>query len=427
MLPLLLASPVVPSVALDDPEAEPMPGASAHAVTPITSARHLTQRTRFIVHAHATCYGEPVLPGLTYLALATGWAAPADPAAVAQGSLAMPCQWPTVVSFRTSDEKCTATLVHPRVIVTAAHCLEASSPGRVRLGEQYQPAAFMVEVERCGLDPDYPRTHAPSSDVGYCVLAEPVEGIPATPLLTGCETAWLHAGLPAVIAGFGQTETDEGFGTKRYAFTALDSELRDDGTVYVGDDEVNGCLGDSGGPAFVQSPAGTWHALGVLVFGPACGQGPVLYRALYDRIAWLEAETGFDLSPCHDAHGGWEAGPACGPIALDPLARDTSWADRCTSAQAEAPACPAPVPEADTVDPMHTTDDPVLAADDDATGCACRAAPGSDTLITAWLALVLLTTRRRGSADDFAPSSGQGRRAFDTHRDVVHQHRASGA
>lgn len=339
---------------------------------------------------------NPVL-WLAYLALATGWAAPTDPAAVAEGSLAMPCQWPTVVSFRTSDEKCTATLVHPRVIVTAAHCLEASSPGRVRVGEQYQPAAFTIDVERCGLDPDYPRTHAPSSDVGYCVLAEPVEGIPATPLLTACEVAWLHAGLPAVIAGFGQTETDEGFGTKRYAFTALDSALRDDGTVYVGDDEVNGCLGDSGGPAFVQSPAGTWHTLGVLVFGPACGQGPVLYRALHDRIAWLEAETGLDLSPCHDADGGWEPGPACGPLALDPLTGDTSWADRCTSARAEAPACPATVADTGPNDPQDPLDDPALADDDDATGCACRAA-GSDTHVVAWLSLVLAARPRASRA-----------------------------
>jgi MYXO-CTERM domain-containing protein len=337
-------------------------------------------------------------PPLALLALA-GLVTPSDPAAVAHGNAAMPCQWPTVASFRTSDEKCTATLVHPRVVVTAAHCLEASTPGRIRFGEQYQPAAFMAEVERCGLDPDYPRTHAPSSDVGYCVLVEPVEGIPPTPLLMGCELEWLHEGMPAVIVGFGQTETDEEFGTKRYAFTTLASELRDDGTIMVGDAEVNGCLGDSGGPAFVQSPAGTWHALGVLVYGPECAQGPVLYRVLADRLAWLEAETAFDLSPCHDAEGGWEPGPACGPIARDPLTTATSWAELCASALTDAPACPAPASTTDTASSTDdtgptTTDD--LAADAGATGCACRA--GSDPHAprgATWLALVVLATARR--------------------------------
>lgn len=317
---------------------------------------------------------------------------PPDPAAVAHGSLALSCQWPTVVSLRTSEEKCSATLVHPQVVVTAAHCLEAASPGRVRFGEQYQPAAFIVDVERCGFDPDYARTHAPSSDIGFCVLAEPVEGIPPTPLLAGCETEWLHAGLPAVIVGFGQTETDPEFGVKRYAFTTLDSELRDDGTILVGDAEVNACLGDSGGPAFVRSPAGTWHAIGVLVYGPACAQGPVLYRALFDRIAWLESETGFDLSPCHDADGGWDPGPACGPLALDPLALDTAWTDRCASDLAEAPACPAPEP---APDPSSATTTDALANDDEPTGCACRTIPGCDTQQLPWLALLFAATARR--------------------------------
>ena len=345
-------------------------------------------------------------PLLALLALAS-LATPRDPPAVAHGSLAMPCQWPTVASYRTSETKCSATLVHPRVVVTAAHCLQAASPGRIRFGEQYQPAAFLVDVERCGFDPDYPRTLSPASDVGYCVLAEPVEGIPPTPLLAGCETAWLHAGLPAVIAGFGQTESDPEFGVKRYAFTALAGELRDDGTIPVGDEEVNGCLGDSGGPALVQSPAGTWHALGVLVYGPECAQGPVLYRVLYDRIAWLEAETGFDLSPCHDAQGGWDPGPACSPIALDPLALDTSWADRCASETTEAPGCPAPAETAtDALDPSEgsstlatTTDASVPATDAEPPGCACRAAPDSYTPPRGlpWLVLLPIARGRRRS------------------------------
>ncbi|MCA9704453.1 MAG: trypsin-like serine protease, partial [Myxococcales bacterium] len=224
-----------------------------------------------------------MLPPLACLALAAGLAPP-RPVAVSGANVALPCQWPTVVSFRAGDGKCSGTLVHPRVIVTAAHCLVDSSAGGIRFGEQFQPAAMIVDAERCGLHPDYLRSPVPSADVGYCVLQEAVEGIPPTPLLMGCETERLRRGEPAVIVGFGISEQDELFGTKRYAFTVLDSDLRDDGTVWVGDAEVNGCLGDSGGPALVQRPEGTWHAVGVLAHGPACGQGPVLYRSLHDRI-----------------------------------------------------------------------------------------------------------------------------------------------
>ncbi|MCX4246122.1 S1 family peptidase [Paraliomyxa miuraensis] len=286
-----------------------------------------------------------MLPSIISVALvlagASGLAPAADRSAIANGNAAMECQWPTVVSFRANEDKCTGILVHPRVIVTAAHCVEHSPAGAIRFGEESQPAAFIVDAERCGFDPEFARTRAPSSDVGYCVLEEAVEDIPPTPLLMGCETAWLHQGMPAVIVGFGITPTNDLFGTKRYAFTVLDSELRSDGTVWVGDQEVNACLGDSGGPAFVQSPAGTWHMAGVLTHGPECGEGPMLYRSLYDRIAWLETETGFDLSPCHAATGEWAPGPECESIAAAPLAHGPSWAEHCAGELAAAPECPA--------------------------------------------------------------------------------------
>lgn len=342
----------------------------------------------------------PVLPTSLALALLapSGLTAPPRPTAVAEANAAMPCQWPTVVSFRAGEEKCTATLVHPRVIVTAAHCIEASPAGAIRFGEQSQPAAFLVTAERCGIHPEFARTHAPSSDLGFCILEEPVDGIPPTPLLTACETAWLHPGLPAVIAGFGITETDPTFGTKRYAFTVLDSALRSDGTIWVGDAEVNACKGDSGGPVFVQSPAGTWHALGVLTHGPDCGQGPMLYRSLHDRIAWLEAETGFDLSPCHDASGDWAPGPACAPIARDPLAVGPSWTDHCAGELVPSPVCPAGEPEPATTTEPNTTEPntaPWPPEHDGPAACACRAhrpARGGALLL-----LLLAAPRRRAS------------------------------
>ncbi len=315
---------------------------------------------------------------LVGLALATGWATPGRPAHVSDANVALACQWPTVVSFRAGEDKCSGTLVHPRVIVTAAHCLDDSPAGAIRFGEQFQPAARIVDAARCGLDPDYLATGAPSSDIGWCVLDEAIEDIPPTPLLMGCETGLLREGEPAVIVGLGISPNDDEFGTKRYAFTTLDSDLRDDGTVWVGDAEVNGCFGDSGGPAFVQAPGGTWHTVGVLAFGPDCGQGPVLYRTLHDRIGWLEQQTGVDLSPCHDADGQWAPGPECGSLAAGPLTRDATWDDQCAGQRRSAPACtefPAPALDSpDEPDEPPTTDgtlDTSPSSADEA-GCSCR-------------------------------------------------------
>lgn len=340
------------------------------------------------------------------LALAAGWAAPREPAAVSDANVAQPCQWPTVVSFRAGEGKCTGTLVHPRVIVTAAHCMEDSAAGGIRFGEQFQPAAMIVDAERCGVHPQYLETGAPSSDIGWCVLSEPVEGIPPTPLVMGCETQWLRRGEPAVIVGLGISEEDEFFGTKRYAFTVLDSDLRGDGTVWVGDEEVNGCFGDSGGPAFVRSPEGTWHAIGVLAFGPDCGEGPVLYRALHDRIEWLETETGFDLSPCHDADGTWSPGPDCGEIAVDPLATDGLWSQRCAGERAAAPVCAGgsgSTDDASGTSPSRDTGEPPApstgasldAPTRDDAGCGCRAPVSGEPAAWWWLLVGLGRPRSR--------------------------------
>ncbi|MEX1364271.1 MAG: trypsin-like serine protease [Nannocystaceae bacterium] len=349
---------------------------------------------------------------LPQLVLAAGLAHPGAPAAVSGANVATECQWPTVVSYRAGDSKCSGLLVHPRVIVTAAHCIEDAPAGGVRFGEQFQPAERIVDALRCGIDPVYASTGAPSSDVGYCVLEEAVQDIPLTPVLMGCETDWLRAGLPAVIVGLGATPDDPAFGTKRYAFTVLDSDLRSDGTVWVGDADVNGCLGDSGGPTFVRSPAGTWHALGVLAHGPECGQGPVLYRALFDRIGWLEQETGYDLSPCHDAEGAWDPGSACGTIAADPLTAGSVWSQACAGATIDAPNCPEPAPPDPTdgiTEPLDGSGEDPSGLDDAApTGCGCATAPRPTTSWTLTLLVLLLSRRRRRSAR--APRTGSAPR-----------------
>ena len=331
------------------------------------------------------------------VALATGGLVPAGPAAVSTANVAAQCQWPTVVSYRAGAHKCSGILVHPELVVTAAHCLADGGPGGIRFGEQFQPARRIVDAERCVMHPDYVETGAPSADLGLCVLAEAVDDIPLTPLTTACEHEQLEAGDLAVIVGFGATEQDPQFGTKRYSFTVLDSHVRSDGTVWVGDAEVNGCLGDSGGPSFIRGSEGTWHALGVLAFGPECGQGPVLYRTLADRIDWLETETGFDLGPCERE--------GCDPVAADPLEAGRSWVDACEGQRVEPPACAPALPpdddgssSGDSTGPAESSSSTAEATENAEAGCQCRATDASNERApTPWwglFALVYLRPRR---------------------------------
>jgi hypothetical protein len=246
--------------------------------------------------------------------------------------------------------------------------------------------------------PDFLDGGAPAHDIGICRLAEPVQDVPRLPLLVGCEAEVLRPGAEAVIAGFGQADTDAAFGTKRYAFTVVGSELRSDGTVFVGDAVVNGCLGDSGGPAFIRMTDDTWRVAGVLTYGPECGEGVSLYASVPGRIAWLEEASGVDLTPCHDDDGQWAPTALCDTIPADPLAIGT-WTNACagpvvaTAATCEPTDGTGGATSGDSATSGDTDFGPPLASTVE--GCGCAAAnPRTRAL---WLLVLAVgQPRRRG-------------------------------
>jgi hypothetical protein len=272
---------------------------------------------------------------IAVMMMASSIGVPTDPSRIAGSNVADDCQFPGVVALRAGSISCTGTVVHPRVMVTAAHCLAEGVPDRIRFGESYSSWERRIDVLYCGVDPDYAQTESTADDVGYCVFADPVDIAPI-PLLTSCETDALQPGTVAVIAGYGVAEEEDSFyGRKRYAFTTIASELRSDGTIRVGDEGASGCIGDSGGPALMQLADGTWRAIGVLSWSPECGTASSTYLVLADRVAWLEAETGFDVTPCWDEDGAWEDGPDCAGFDADPREFDSDWNHFCDGARIE--------------------------------------------------------------------------------------------
>jgi hypothetical protein len=245
------------------------------------------------------------------------------------GSAATTCQWPTTVGAGS----CTSTLVHPRIITTADHCLAEGGPSQITFGERWSDPGVVrtVNVSACfgaaaaGLQGDF----------GFCVLAEPVD-MEITPVLFGCETEILQPGQPAVLAGYGQRAWwDFRAGTK---FKVDVNVVTVDGVdVYLGNSRRGSCYGDSGGPAYVQLADGSWRVFGATSRGAIFCNGESIYTLIHPFVPWIEETSGIDITPCHDSDGTWNPTADCTNFPTNPDAGVGSWDDMCAGISTSGP------------------------------------------------------------------------------------------
>jgi hypothetical protein len=200
----------------------------------------------------------------------------------------------------------------------------------------------MATVERC--------FNAPSGDFAFCVLTEAINDVPIVPLLSRCEAERvIKPGTKIVLVGFGQlSDGRSSGGRKHWGETVIIDVLGNGSTVALGDGQVASCFGDSGGPAYVQMPDGTWRMFGSTsgAYGGGGCPGRSRYNYVPYHLAWMEQQSGIDLTPCHDASGNWDPTPACQAIPTNPGEGVGTWADMCKAINL-APAqnvCGAPPP-----------------------------------------------------------------------------------
>ena len=133
------------------------------------------------------------------------------------------CEWPTTAFLG----GCTGTLVHPEVVIYAAHC--GTGYNSIHFGDT-DSNGFTVFTEFCKTYPG--GGPGGGNDWAFCKLQQPVPEISIVPILMGCETSVLQPGQEVTIVGFGNTDSNT-FGIKNEVVTTINSVMGN-GEISIG-------------------------------------------------------------------------------------------------------------------------------------------------------------------------------------------------
>ncbi len=160
---------------------------------------------------------------------------------------------------------CTGTVIGPRKVVTAAHCLDGISAGSIRftLGANVSQPTAVLRVASVQKHPSYDAYNI-RNDIGVLTLSQdaPVEPMP---VVTAMDSSWVGRDLFFVGYGVSNGYTQTGAGIKRAVWMKIS---RVDATTFRYDEpKKNTCSGDSGGPAFYRDAQGNFFVAGVTSYG----------------------------------------------------------------------------------------------------------------------------------------------------------------
>ncbi|MBY5568339.1 trypsin-like serine protease [Rhizobium leguminosarum] len=266
-----------------------------------------------------------------------------DGGRVIGGQTAKKGEWPWQVKILAPDPEqrgrfgghCGGSLISPRWILTAAHCVTSGRSGKQDLfardlliveGKSKIDKVIAVDgpdkpglaVEEVIIHEDFDRKVF-ANDIALIKLSEPAKSKPAI-LASASDDEVEAAGHPAVVTGWGYTKADHGWDDK-YLPTELqevelpivlredcraayrDSSMRmnpiDERNVCAGYAEggKDACQGDSGGPLVAQRPDKRWIQLGIVSWGAGCAEAE--HYGVYTRVAafrdWIAAKTDGDV------------------------------------------------------------------------------------------------------------------------------------
>jgi MYXO-CTERM domain-containing protein len=220
------------------------------------------------------------------------------------GTPVKPGAWPDAVAVLAPNAACTGTLITPDVVLTAGHCID-TGPVVVLVDtiDYGQPGGEPIRVKAAQAYPDWEHAY----DVGVILLEHAASSQPRVVAAACSIRSGLTADAQVHLVGFGlTTKSGTGNNTRLHeAPIAVDDPtcsgdpacmptISPGGEFTAGGQGTDACFGDSGGPVYLDTPAGP-ALVGVVSRGSAtmnrpCGEGGVYVRA--DKvIAWVQRVT----------------------------------------------------------------------------------------------------------------------------------------
>lgn len=179
---------------------------------------------------------------------------------------------------------CTATVISPTKLLTAAHCCAPSAIGAGNVfdayaGPRFDNTARWLPVARCDYDPQFDINNLSAGhDIAVATLrnATTLAPIPYNPYALGASAV----GAQLRLVGYGDNaHNTAGAGIKRQLVTTIDNVY--DGFLHIGGSNQQTCHGDSGGPAF-GIINGVEMIVGITSFGYDRSRNDVCYGGGYD-------------------------------------------------------------------------------------------------------------------------------------------------